>query len=151
MKKFFFKVVVISLSLVLFGCGGPTIDMGSDEYDYISKSGKIITYKGEPFTGILTRTDGNGQLWEKETYKEGKRDGYSESYNNGQLWEKITYKEGKRDGYSEYYYDNGQLGEKITYKEGKKDGPYEYYNKNGQLLQEGIHVVDTNINGYPML
>ena len=101
-----------NFKLVVFGCGGPTIDKDSDEGDYIERSrGKnIISYKGVPFSGNLTGTYENGQLEEKRTYKEGRIDGVSEYYKDGQLKSKKTYKDGKEDG-SEYYDENGELEE----------------------------------------
>ena len=133
MKTLFSKIIIISLSLSVFGCGGPTIDRSSDEYDYISKSGKITTYKGEPFTGILTKTHENGQLKWKTSYVEGKKDGsYEEYYENGQLEMKTSYKGGDYDGSYERYYENGQLKEKRSYKGGKIVGGTEYYDENGQ-------------------
>ena len=110
MKRLINYSIILSLSLVVFGCGGTTIDKGSDEYDYIERNRKkITTYKGVPFNGSVTETYENGQLEEKTTYKDGKKDGtYEEYYENGQLEEKRTYKDGKRVGDIEYYDENGQ-------------------------------------------
>ena len=116
MKRLLNYTIILSLSLVVFGCGGPTIDKSSDEYDYISKSKKITTFKGEPFTGILTETYNNGQLSVKTPYKEGKKDGSYESYyENGQLKSKTSYQKNKRDGSYESYYENGKLRYKTSY------------------------------------
>ena len=139
MKKILSYIVILSLSLFVFGCdstliGGPTIDESSDEYDYIETNRKgITTYKGEPFNGSVTGTHENGQLSLKSPYKDGRRDGVEESYyENGQLEEKITFKDGEPNGTYEEYYENGQLREKRTYKDGNRDGDTEYYRRNGQ-------------------
>ena len=116
MKKLLNYIVILSLSLFVFGCGGTTIDKSSDEYDYIERNRKkITTYKGVPFNGSVTETYENGQLEEKTTYKDGKKDGSIEKYyDNGQLKEKTTYKDGKEDGPHEEYYENAQLEHKST-------------------------------------
>ena len=56
---------------------------------------------------------------------------YETYHENGQLREKGTIKDGKKDGPYEKYYKNGQLWEKGTIKDGEYDGPYESYLKNG--------------------
>ena len=51
MKKLINYSILLSLSLVVFGCGEQlTIDVNSDEYQYLKKSEKgIVNYKGNPF------------------------------------------------------------------------------------------------------
>ena len=74
-KLLFNYIIILSLSLVVFGCGGPTIDKDSEEYDYIERNRKkITTYKGVPFSGTVVKYYKNGQLETKKTYKEGKED-----------------------------------------------------------------------------
>ena len=52
---------------------------------------------------------------------------YETYHENGQLREKGTIKDGKKDGPYEKYYKNGQLWEKCTFKNGEVEGPYEKY------------------------
>ena len=110
MKRLLNYTIIISLSLVVFGCGGPTIDMNSDEGYYIEiTKNKIATYKGVLFSGTIVVYYKNGQLGNKGTYKDGELDGtWEEYYENGQLREKRTYKDGKQEGDTEYYDENGQ-------------------------------------------
>ena len=84
--------------VLLVSCGLPTIDKGSEEFDYIDITVKgIITYKGESFRGILTKTYENGHFINKGTYKYGRKDGVFEGYyENSQLKSKTTFKDGRR-------------------------------------------------------
>ena len=76
----------------------------------------------------------NGQLRDRKTYKDGKKDGlYEKYYDNGKLGERLTYKDGKLDGLWETYYKNGQLWDRKTYKDGKLEGLYESYKSDGTL------------------
>jgi antitoxin component YwqK of YwqJK toxin-antitoxin module len=135
MKRLLNYIIILSLSLVIFGCdsSGPTIDRNSDEGDYIETTKKgIVNYKGVPFSGTLVEYYKNGQLKSKTTFKEGKGDGVWESYyENGQLEEKRNYKDGEKVVLIEIYYKNGQLKEKITYKDGRLDGVREGYDRDG--------------------
>jgi len=142
MKRLLNFIIILSLSLFVFGCAGPTIDVDSVEYNHIkeynkgivTKSEGIVGYKGEPFSGILTKSFENGQLKFKKPYKDGKQDGVLEEYfENGQLKFKVPYKDGKEDGVFEVYFENGQLKLKNTFKDGKEDGVREEYFENGQL------------------
>ncbi len=115
-------IVILSLSLFVFSydsvsqtvselSSGPTIDEDSDPNKYIETNEQGITsYKGIPFSGTLTVT-----------------------YENGQLWSKGTYKDGKEDGAFEIYYENGQLERKANYKDGKLNGAWKYYNEDGTI------------------
>ena len=97
MKRLLNYTIILSLSLVVFGCGGPTIEYGSDEFNHLdeTKNG-IVTYDGKPFTGTITRTHKNGQLDVKTTYKDGSMNGsYEKYYENGQLEVETTYRNGE--------------------------------------------------------
>jgi len=53
---------------------------------------------------------GNGNLWYKRNYVNGKRHGICEQYNlNGNLDYKVNYVNGNFHGLSEWYYSNGKL------------------------------------------
>ena len=147
MKRLLNYTIILSLSLVVFGCGGPTIDKDSDEFDYIEVTKKGITnYKGDPFSGTLVKNYENGQLEKKVTYKDGKEHSvYETYYKNGQLEWKVTYKDGKLHGVSESYYEDGQLEKKVTFKHGELDGVWEDYDKEGKVssrrtYKDGIEV-----------
>ena len=121
MKKSFSYSILLLLSLVMFGCGGTTIDMESDEYQDIEFSEGFVTYKGNPFNGALVEYYENGQLQEKSKFKDGKQHGVFESYyKSGQLEVKAYFKNGKVDGVSKEYYENGKLEEEKKWKDGKE-------------------------------
>ena len=62
MKRLLNFIIILSISLFVFGCAGPTIDVDSDEIDHIKEISKgIVGYMGEPFSGILTKSFENGQ------------------------------------------------------------------------------------------
>ena len=54
----------------------------------------------------------------KRIADEAKNDVVETYYGNGQLWSRATYKDGKLDGLRETWYDNGQLLTRETYKDG---------------------------------
>ena len=63
------------------------------------------------------------ELWQKGTYKDGKKDGSWVSYHaNGQLFSKGTYKNGKEDGSWIWYRPGRRINQKYsgTYKNGVK-------------------------------
>ena len=113
MKKLLFTL----LMLTLYSCG--SIDYDEDK-EYIQNILGEIYYKGELFSGTLTKHYEDGQLKTKSTYKNGNRDGLTEKYfKDGQLEIKTTFKDDEYDGLYESYYIDGQLKEKITYKNGR--------------------------------
>ena len=122
MKRLLNYTIIISLSLVVFGCGGPTIDVESDEFrknitftkDELKQL--MILYKGDPYNGTFVKYRKNGGgLDTKSTIKDGKIQ-VEETYNkDGQLGRKETYnKDGKTVDSSEQYDKEG----KVTHKDG---------------------------------
>ena len=92
----------------------------SIDYLVMRKGLYYKTFTDTPFTGeVLGSTSGK--------IKNGVKDGKWLIYwGNGQLYLKKHYKDGKINGLFEVYYYGGQLKEKRTYKDGIKDGPYEW-------------------------
>jgi len=130
MKKLLFTL----LMLTLYSCG--SIDYDEDK-EYIQNILGEIYYKGELFSGTLTKHYEDGQLKTKSTYKNGNRDGLTEKYfKDGQLEIKSTYKNGNRDGLTEKYFKDGQLEIKTTFKDDEYDGLYESYYIDGQLKEK---------------
>ena len=141
MKRSLNYITILSLSLIFFGCSGPTINRNSDEFKFINfpnnPSNGIVTYKGEPFTGDLIKTTDDGQLRHKVTLKDGKVDGIGEDYyENGQLHYKENYKDGEKDGVCYIFFENGQIYLKKIYKDGEIIELEQYY-ENGQLEKKG--------------
>tara|TARA_Y100001934_G_C11952003_1_gene585361 strand:+ start:108 stop:644 length:537 start_codon:yes stop_codon:yes gene_type:complete len=92
-------------------------------YDLVERNGLYYKkFSDVPFTGKT-----NGQF--QQTFKDGKRQGYQETYyKNGQLNSKTNWKDGTKHGLSVEYYENGQLMMTSNWKDGEKHGPsYVYY------------------------
>ena len=90
--------------------------------------GPVLTRKGityhqdtnEPFTGVVETFNNDSQLWERQNYKDGKREGLWEMfYENGQLSFRGNYKNGKQDGLLEYFDEDGNLTSTETYRNGE--------------------------------
>jgi antitoxin component YwqK of YwqJK toxin-antitoxin module len=81
-----------------------------------------ITYEVNsqtPFTGNAVRYHQNGQFFFKQYYKDGKREGFWETFHdNGQLAIRGYWKDGKQEGLWEIYHDDGRLDFTRNYKEG---------------------------------
>ena len=117
MKKLLFTL----MTLILCSCGGQVIDYDENK-EYIEKKKNITYYKGTPFSGTIIKNHyENGQLKEKETYKDGKANGPHISYHeNGQLYIKGTYKDDKGVGTLEMYDEDGTVLTKGTWGDGRE-------------------------------
>ena len=157
MKK---SILLIAFMITLLSCGDNkdkqilsdniklsiTDDLEKESFE-VSKEG-ITYYKGIPFTGELLIYYENGQLADKQNYKDGLENGVFEYYHeNGQLANKQNYKDGLENGVFEYYYENdGILDEIINYKDGKLDGFSTAYYENGQI-KYSLHYKDGKPDG----
>jgi antitoxin component YwqK of YwqJK toxin-antitoxin module len=70
--------------------------------------------------------------------------------NSSQIAERQTYRDGRRDGPSESFHKNGQLSERLNYIDGERDGLHENFDKYGNLtrtrtFRNGVWV-ETNEN-----
>jgi antitoxin component YwqK of YwqJK toxin-antitoxin module len=176
MKSLTTLTSVVLITFLLIGCSPQRENIPNleERLESFIENGTPIMVGGKPFTGIgftehssgqieselrfkkgipispISNYYENGQLREKRTFKDWKRDGlWEEYYGDGQLWVKRTYKDGVLDGPYERYHFNGQLEVKGTYKDGKKDGLWEVYNEDGTLdtdysvlYKNGIRVSD---------
>ena len=114
----------------------------------------------------------DGTIFEKGSYKDGKKDGlwiYNDSrngketclYENGDMVElsnfftdgktskSIRYKDGKKNGLTkEYFYDTGKIKYERNYLNGLEHGVYKmYYNDDaGTLKEEGVNEKDKTIS-----
>ena len=78
----------------------------------------------------------NGQIAERQNYKEGKLEGESFWYSERNIVLKaFMYVNGELHGISKYYDPKGELLVEGAYKRGKKDGIWKYY-ENGKLIEE---------------
>lgn len=78
----------------------------------------------------------NGQIAQKENYKDGKLHGVSLWYaEDGVLIKEMLYENGELHGLSKYYSPEGDLIIQGVYKRAKKHGIWKYY-ENGKLVDE---------------
>ena len=139
------NLLFLSIFILLSSCG-QTIDFDDDK-EYIEDKNKIISYKGEPYTGKMVKyyDKKKTQLQIEVFFKDGKRNGLTtQNFENGFLKYKINYKDDERDGLFEYYYDNGQLREKTTYKDGSIIDSIEKYTRDGQIRKLKLEVPSQN-------
>ena len=96
-----------------------------------------------PFNGEVSGIE-NGNI------KNGRKNGeWLYYYPNGQLINKEIYKDGKLDGLREKYYENGQFKMKGNLKFGWQDGLWEYFNEDGSLLRTETLKEGKKIETYP--
>jgi len=134
------RSISVVVCLILFASCTKSID-GKKEKSNIDVRKEITHYKDNPFTGEIFENYENGQLSYKENFKDGKKDGLSESYyENGQLRHKNNFKHGKHiDGLCEIYNENGQLVYKTNHKDGEQNGPFAVYKDDGTLSFKGTY------------
>jgi TonB family protein len=139
MRKLVNYIIILALSIIIFGCSGLTIIVVSDQYEIIEETPEgEINYKEKPFSGEILKYYDNGQLCYEVNYKKGKLDGvWKKYYKDGGLECKGIYKDNELDGYWESYYSNDQLSVQKNYKNGKLDGPYKSYFDYGFLKVVG--------------
>lgn len=86
------------------------------------------------FTDVALLKNDNGK---NAINRVGKEDKQEDKQEGGQLEDKSTYKEGKREGEWLFYHDNGQIGWKVNYKDDELEGEYSEYYENGKLKTKG--------------
>ncbi|WP_418603396.1 toxin-antitoxin system YwqK family antitoxin [Hwangdonia sp.] len=112
---------------------------------FLSSKGKVIsegqmdgkTYIGE-WKYYQNRNDNLLTLehYNNEGILDGERFVY---YENGQVAEKQFYKNGKLDGVSVWYSENNIVLKEFFYVNGELHGPSKYYNPKGELITEGLY------------
>ena len=126
------------LCLVLLSSCSPPPDVPS--HRLVQDGG--VTYEvgsNNPYTGVSSTFDQDGQLERKKEYENGIElsDTTFDYYDDGQLWIRENYKDGKRDGLMETFGENDQLSVRGNFKNGEFDGLLEYFGENGQLENRG--------------
>ena len=94
----------------------------------------------ELVTGTVEKFYDNGELEERTTYKDGKREGLWEYFRrNGQPMFRQNYKDGKPEGFWEWFNEDGRLQQRENYKDGELDGLRELFDRNGQLRRSVMY------------
>lgn len=93
---------------------------------------------------LVTSKYRDGKIKAEITYKDGKRNGASRSYDkNGNLVLELPYVEDKREGTSKKYYAGGkQLSQTTEYRADKMHGKQTKYRENGDLMSEALYEND---------
>jgi antitoxin component YwqK of YwqJK toxin-antitoxin module len=133
------KFLASSGKLISEGLMDGKLYIGTWKY-YQQKSNQLLTLEyyndagkldGERFVYYL-----NGQIAEKENYKDGQLTGVSQWYSeNNVLLKEFIYDKGVLHGMSKIYNPKGELTVEGVYKQGKKDGVWKYY-ENNELTEE---------------
>ncbi|WP_111306751.1 toxin-antitoxin system YwqK family antitoxin [Confluentibacter sediminis] len=134
-------------SVKFFASNGKLISEGEmngkmyvGEWKYYQKeSNKLLTLEHYNDEGHLTGERlvyyKNGQISQKENYKNGKLEGLSVWYSEDNIVIKeFSYSNGELNGPSKIYDAKGQLITEGFYKNGQKDGVWKYY-ENGKISE----------------
>ena len=108
MKPLHLLALIVSLPLLLGGCGG---EKEVVNFDLIEKREGIRYLKDSdtPYTGRVIALYDEGQKKFEGTYKNGKHHGlWVHWHENGQKEEERTYRSGKREGLRVRWHENGQ-------------------------------------------
>ena len=99
-----------------------------------------IYKKGQPY-GIVRGYTKKGMQCYKITYRDGKRNGFSQTYEKGRVITSTPYTNDSIDGIAKEFYESGGLKSEVTYVHNKKNGVARGYYEDGKLM-----TVDTNVN-----
>ncbi len=107
---------------------------------YQKRNDNLLTLENYNAKGILEGERfvyyENGQIAEKQFYKNGKLEGKSIWYSEKNIvLKEFIYLNGELHGASKYYNPKGELITEGQYKKGKKHGIWKYY-ENGKLIKE---------------
>ena len=143
-----FSEIDSKAKVTFFASNGKVISEGNmkgkiyvGEWKYYQKnSDKLLTLEHYDDKGNLTGERfiyyKNGQISQKEHYKDGKLDGVSVWYSeNNTLLKEFVYAYGVLHGLSKYYSPKGELIIEGLYGQGKKIGVWNYY-EGGKLVDE---------------
>lgn len=75
------------------------------------------------------------------------KENWKHNITDGKLYRLITYKNGLKDGLSETWYDNGKPEEITHYSKGEKDGEYMHWSDDSILLEHSHYIAD-KIDGH---
>ena len=135
-------VLIVTLPLLLGGCGEKHEGVNAKKLEFIGVDGIVMAYfKGSetPYTGKVYSLHPNGQKKKEGNFKEGKTDGLLVRWHkNGQKETEGNYKDGKADGLFVEWYENGQKLMKGNFKDGKFEGLQMAWHENEQKKWEAI-------------
>ena len=86
---------------------------------------------------FVNRSQEDDAIFERGTYKDGKKEGPFETHFEDGSIGRGTFKNDKMEGSYELYDKSGQLMIKGIYKDSYEEGIWEYYHDNGKLMSKG--------------
>jgi antitoxin component YwqK of YwqJK toxin-antitoxin module len=103
----------------------------------LAQKGKIKYYKDKPYTGGVFKLDSlSGDTLLIENYWEGHKHGdFKRFYAHNQLFEKRSYRKGKKEGVHLGYWDNGNLAFEYHLKNDVYHGSLRGWNSAGQIIK----------------
>ena len=146
MKNLLLSAVLVTLPLLLGGCGGEKKESGAvvnpveekqQEFKEEVKTESSVTQVKPQLDGVnmdkLEEREGIVYLKGSDTPYTGKTFSFHE---NGEKAGEVNLKNGKREGLSLRWYENGQKKSEVNKKDGKPDGLATWWYKNGQKKME---------------
>lgn len=109
------------------------------EYNTDGKLEKKTSIKNWERNGPSITYNKDGLIQAVINYKNNKLDGPYILYRNGKPSILFTYKDGVKEGKSESYWDDGKIFIRSMYKEGEKDGIETIYSKNGTISEKKFY------------
>jgi antitoxin component YwqK of YwqJK toxin-antitoxin module len=126
------KVIIIILTLVLFGCA----DIRKEYYS----NGQIkseIEYKDDISNGSYIFYGKNGNVEQKGRYLNGEKEGLCIwYYKNGNIDTKANYENGIENGIITHFFETGELQDSGIFINGIQEGIIYTYFKNGKIDRE---------------
>ena len=144
MKTFHLFAVLVTLPLLLGGCGGKAVAETAPEleginFDKLEEREGVHYLKGsnKPYKGKVFRLYKNGQKKIEANMKDGKPDGLTFGWHeNGKKMQEVKWNEGKAEGSATWWYESGQKKLSGTFKEGKRHGLWTWWDEGGQKKSE---------------
>ena len=148
MKNLLLSAVLVSLPLLLGGCGEKHEGVNEEELE--EPEGGIVYLKDSetPYTGKAFALHENGQKKSERILKDGKPNGIAITWNeNGQKELEANFKSGKKDGLGVMWYENGQKKLEGNWKDDKQDGLLTTWHEDGQKRFEVNYKNGKKISG----
>ena len=144
MKNLLLLAVLVSLPLLLGGCGNEPVVEVKPELDSVNaeelEERESIMYLKDsetPYTGNVYSVHPNGKKKVEGNYKDGEKEGlWVEWYLDGQKKSELNFKDGRYDGLQVMWHKNGQKMHEKSFKNTYVHGPNILWYENGQMKQE---------------
>ena len=127
-----FILIIVSLPLLLGGCGEKHEGISLDELQNRGKNGYFEKNQEVGYTGKVFKLHENGQKSQEANWKDGKKEGLNVKWHdNGQKQYEANFKDHKLDGLTTSWHKNGQKRSEVNYKDGELISK-KYWNSKGE-------------------